>query len=333
MTENTLYNSNKKGQFMKDKFARAILTNPANEDYLIALYNSLEPDKNIKAIGAKIITNEINNYKDAKERITDAIMEVETTKGIDLVNFEVNAFKSDKIIRKNLSYVCHMVIRMIDENTGEYYNKVVQVNINNFDRFGQGKFVYKSELFPNGEELLVIYDINVALLSKMSYDDYRKFNKLSTEYLSIIFTNNDEKIFKGNKMIMKIVKELEDMSKSLDEMLYYNPEEFLKEAALDAITDDMKKEAAQKSVTEEMKKEAARESVTDEMKKEAARESVTDEMKKEAAIEIVIEENNIAAAKELIKNGISKEIILKSIDITEKQYNDLKNEVQKETTK
>ena len=110
------------------------------------------------------------------------------------------------------------------------------------------------------------------------------------------------------------------MSKSLDEMLYYNPEEFLKEAALDAITDDMKKEAA-------------RESVTDEMKKEAARESVTDEMKKEAAIEIVIEENNIATAKELIRNGISKEIILKSIDITEKQYNVLMNEVQKEANK
>ena len=213
-----------------------------------------------------------------------------------------------------------MVIRMVDENTGEYYNKVAQVNINNFDRFGQGKFVYKSEFFPNGEELLVIYDINVALLSKMSYDDYRKFNKLSTEYLSIIFTNNDEKIFKDNKMIMKIVKELEDMSKSLDEMLYYNPEEFLKEAALDAITDDMKKEAAQKSVT-------------DEMKKEAARESVTDEMKKEAATEIVIEENNIATAKELIRNGVSKVIILKSIDITEKQYNDLLDEVQKETKK
>ena len=47
--------------------------------------------------------------------------------------------------------------------------------------------------------------------------------------------------------------------------------------------------------------------------------------------ELAIEENNLAIAKELIKNGASKELILKSIDITEEDYNMLVKEVQKET--
>ena len=47
--------------------------------------------------------------------------------------------------------------------------------------------------------------------------------------------------------------------------------------------------------------------------------------------ELAIEQNNLAIAKELIKNGASKELILKSIDITEEDYNMLVNEIQKET--
>ena len=47
--------------------------------------------------------------------------------------------------------------------------------------------------------------------------------------------------------------------------------------------------------------------------------------------ELAIEQNNLAIAKELIKNGASKELILKSIDITEEDYNKLVSEIQKET--
>lgn len=62
-------------------------------------------------------------------------------------------------------------------------------------------------------------------------------------------------------------------------------------------------------------------------------ENVTDEYKKEVVTEAVIEENKIASAKELIKNAVSKEIILKSTDITEDKYNELLDEVNKETNK
>lgn len=52
---------------------------------------------------------------------------------------------------------------------------------------------------------------------------------------------------------------------------------------------------------------------------------------KELSFEYGVEQTKFANAKELIKNGISKEIILKSIDITDEDYNMLVKEVQKET--
>ena len=124
-----------------------------------------------------------------------------------------------------------------------------------------------------------MYYINVALLIKMSYDDIRKLDRGSLEYLSLICITNNKKIFAGDKMMLRIVKELDAMQKNYDELIYYDPKKF----------------------------------------HEA-------EMK-----ELAIEKNNLAIAKELIKNGASKEIILKSIDITEEDYNMLVKEVKKET--
>ena len=46
--------------------------------------------------------------------------------------------------------------------------------------------------------------------------------------------------------------------------------------------------------------------------------------------EIAIEKTNLDIAKNCIKNGISKELILKSIAITEEDYNMLVSEIQKE---
>lgn len=113
----------------------------------------------------------------------------------------------------------------------------------------------------------------------MSYDDIRKLNRNGLEYLSLICITNNKKAFIGDKMMLRIVKELKEMQKNLDELIYYDPKKF----------------------------------------HEA-------EMK-----ELAIEKNKLANAKELIKNGASKELILKSIDITEEDYNMLVSEIQKET--
>ena len=176
-----------------------------------------------------------------------------------------------------------MLIKYADVSSGKVYSKCIQINIDNFDVYGEGKFVYKEEIlkkYRNKENfILTIYHINVALLRKMSYDDIRKLNRDSLEYLSLICITNNKKVFAGDKMMLRIVKELDAMQKNYDELIYYDPKKF----------------------------------------HEA-------EMK-----ELAIEQNNLAIAKELIKNGASKELILKSIDIYEEDYNKLVSEIQKET--
>ena len=110
--------------------------------------------------------------------------------------------------------------------------------------------------------MLTRYNINVALLRKMSYDDIRKLDRDSLEYLSLICITNNKKIFAGDKMMLRIVKELDAMQKNYDELIYYDPKKF-HEAEM-----------------------------------------------KELSFEYGVEQNKLANAKELIKNGISKEIIL-----------------------
>lgn len=342
-----------KNEFINDIYIRRIFSNPINKDYITKLFLALENDNNIEVLEVvdfKILNNELNNYSDLSNRVTDSYFKVYTTKGPILLNTEFNSQRTRKSYLKNHVYVFHMLLKIFDEDTNESYYKAVQLNINNYDRYRKGKFIYKEELirkYDNDEDyILTIYDINVAILRNLSYDDIRKLDRLGAKYLSLIFISNDKKLYEGDEMMLRIVKELNDLSKTLDELLYYDPVKFKKEAALEDVTDEFKKEAVLETVTDEFKKETVLENVTDEFKKETVLENVTDEFKKEAVLETVtdefkkevvteavIEENKIATAKELIKNAVSKEIILKSTDITEDKYNELLDEVNKETNK
>ena len=269
--------------FIRDKFAKAIFANPVNSDYVIKYILALEQKENIEILSYEVLYPEINTFKNLKDRVTDAYGVLNTSEGLVLLNTEFNCNYTNESFLKNLVYICHMLLKYADVSSGKVYTKCIQININNFDVYGEGKFVYKEEIFPKYRDkenvMLTRYNINVALLRKMSYDDIRKLNRDSLEYLSLICITNNKKTFAGDKMMLRIVKELDAVQKNYDELIYYDPKKF----------------------------------------HEA-------EMK-----ELAIEQNNLAIAKELIKNGASKELILKSIDIYEEDYNKLVSEIQKET--
>ena len=269
--------------FIRDKFAKAIFANPVNSDYVIKYILALEQKDNIEILSYEVLYPEINTFKNLKDRVTDAYGVLNTSEGLVLLNTEFNCNYTNESFLKNLVYICHMLLKYADVSSGKVYTKCIQININNFDVYGEEKFVYKEKIFPKYRDkenvMLTRYNINVALLRKMSYDDIRKLNRDGLEYLSLICITNNKKAFIGDKMMLRIVKELDAMQKNYDELIYYDPKKF----------------------------------------HEA-------EMK-----ELAIEQNNLAIAKELIKNGASKELILKSIDIYEEDYNKLVSEIQKET--
>ena len=269
--------------FIRDKFSKAMFANPVNSDYVIKYVKALEQKDNIEILSYEVLYPEINTFKNLKDRVTDAYGVLNTSEGLVLLNTEFNCNYTNESFLKNLVYICHMLLKYADVSSGKVYTKCIQININNFDVYGEGKFVYKEEIFPKYRDkenvMLTRYNINVALLRKMSYDDIRKLNRDGLEYLSLICITNNKKAFIGDKIMLRIVKELDAMQKNYDELIYYDPKKF----------------------------------------HEA-------EMK-----ELAIEQNNLAIAKELIKNGASKELILKSIDIYEEDYNKLVSEIQKET--
>ena len=269
--------------FIRDKFAKAIFANPVNSDYVIKYILALEQKDNIEILSYEVLYPEINTFKNLKDRVTDAYGVLNTSEGLVLLNTEFNCNYTNEGYLKNIVYVCHMLLKYADGSSGKVYTKCIQININNYDVYNEGKFVYKDEIFPKNRNkenfILTIYHINVALLRKMSYDDIRKLNRDGLEYLSLICITNNKKAFASDKMMLRIVKELDAMQKNYDELIYYDPKKF----------------------------------------HEA-------EMK-----EIAIEKSNLAIAKKLIKKGSTKDFVIEITDITENQYEDLVNEIQKET--
>ena len=269
--------------FIRDKFAKAIFANPVNSDYVIKYILALEQKENIEILSYEVLYPEINTFKNLKDRVTDAYGVLNTSEGLVLLNTEFNCNYTNESFLKNLVYICHMLLKYADVSSGKVYTKCIQININNFDVYGEGKFVYKEEIFPKYRDkenvMLTRYNINVALLRKMSYDDIRKLNRDGLEYLSLICITNNKKAFIGDKIMLRIVKELDAMQKNYDELIYYDPKKF----------------------------------------HEA-------EMK-----EIAIEKSNLAIAKKLIEKGSTKDFVIEITDITENQYEDLVNEIQKET--
>ena len=153
-----------------------------------------------------------------------------------------------------------MLLKYADVSSGKVYTKCIQININNFDVYGEGKFVYKEEIFPKYRDkenvMLTRYNINVALLRKMSYDDIRKLNRDGLEYLSLICITNNKKAFIGDKIMLRIVKELDAMQKNYDELIYYDPKKFheaeMKELAIEQNNLAIAKECIKKKLSKQL---------------------------------------------------------------------------------
>ena len=246
--------------FIRDKFAKAIFANPVNSDYVIKYVKALEQKDNIEILSYEVLYPEINTFKNLKDRVTDAYGVLNTSEGLVLLNTEFNCNYTNESYLKNIVYICHMLLKYADVSSGKVYTKCIQININNFDVYGEGKFVYKEEIFPKYRDkenvMLTRYNINVALLRKMSYDDIRKLNRDGLEYLSLICITNNKKAFVGDKMLLRIVKELDAMQKNYDELIYYDPKKFheaeMKELAIEQNNLAIAKECIKKDLSKQL---------------------------------------------------------------------------------
>ena len=155
-------------------------------------------------------------------------------------NIEINKNFSKKLEKKNMSYIYHLGLRDLHEAKDyEKMKRVIQININNYDRFKENEIYYPTKLINertktvrNGE--IEIYDINLEYLKKVGYNDIKK-NKLM-KYLYIFVEEDNEKIkeiMKGDEIMEELEKIRKEVLENFDVLLYYDKEKLEREIAKD----------------------------------------------------------------------------------------------------
>ena len=279
--------------FINDRAAKLLITDKKLREYVCLIISKLlKLNYNYVKNNLELVHNGVNENQNIKGRDTDALFKNDYS----VINFEFNNEYQSEYIAKNNMYVFHLCLRQL--KPGEKENKikpVYQINVNNYDIYKKGEFIYKTQLCETTyhcvrDNNLVIYDINMDFLKKLSYNEIDGMPSDSLEKLFLVFYNrediNYEQFYNGNPLMERVVKRLEEMWKDFDDMLYYDAEEL--------------------------------------------RKQVDDRLRKEHDAEIEKEVTNKVTeviALKMIKDGLSKQQVINYCQITEEEYETLKRKV------
>ena len=295
--------------FINDRAAKLLLTDINLRDYVCLIISKLlKLNYNYVKNNLELVHNGVNENQNIKGRDTDALFENDYS----VINFEFNTeYKSAYIIKNNM-YVFHLYLRKLKPGEKERKIKpIYQINVNNFDIYQKGEFIYKTQLCETTyhcirDNNLIIYDINMDFLKKLSYNEIDGMPSDSLEKLFLIFYNredfNYEQFYDGNPIMERVIKRLEEMWENFDDMLYYDVEKLRKAADDEAMKETIEKQVAEK--VEKREKEITKE-IT---------QKVTDEV-------------TVAIALKMIKDGLSKQQVINYLQITEEEYETLKRKV------
>ncbi len=235
----------KEKMYLKDDVATKIFTSEECFNYTASVISAtLGVDfqyikNNLKLLDPKIAQN-IHN----KGTVVDAVY----THDKFLINIEINYNSYEEGLVKNTLYIAQLLLRQT--KPGDTYlktNMVIQININAFDIYGEGDFIYKSytmdeKYHKRREKLVDIYDINVDYLTNLGYNDVKDLKEEDLRYLLYIFVCSDEmirkRLYKENPYMNEVFNKMEDLTQEFDGVLYYNRKEFLETISYNHGKDD-----------------------------------------------------------------------------------------------
>ena len=294
--------------FINDKVVKKILNSERREcrEYLVRIISGVTGiDYKLLKDNIELITPEISGNANIINSTVDSIFKSKK----EYFNIEINYNNSQIVEIKNNVYLYNLILRQVKRK--EDYNKVnpvIQININNYDKFKEGDFIYKSEMIETKyqkrrDKMITIYDINLEFLSSIDYNEIKKGNRYNLAKLLYIFICNNEGIldyiYNGDEIMLEIKDEFKSTIKELDEMLYYDPEELKRMIAEEEYRDAI---------------EEGREEGIKEGREEGIKEGIK-EGKLETQKEIV---------KNMIDNNLSDDLIMKSLNITFAELQKLK---------
>lgn len=225
---------------LKDKVVKKLLNseNPTCREYLVRLI-SASTGISVKLLrnNIELITPNINSNSNYVNSVSDVMVKDNE----NYYNIEINYNNVPIAIVKNNIYMYNSILRQVHKSD-DYKNVkgVIQININNYDLFNKGEFVYDSMMIEKKhhivrDNMLRVIDINLDFLSNIDYNKIKKGNEYNLEKLLYFFVCNDKKlldnIYNGNGLMRDISKIFNIDIEDLDKQLYYDYDEYMKEVS------------------------------------------------------------------------------------------------------
>lgn len=162
---------------LKDKVVKELLNseNPTCREYLVRLI-SASTGISVKFLrnNIELITPNINsnsNYVNSNSNYVNSVSDVMVKDNENYYNIEINYNNVPIAIVKNNIYMYNSILRQVHKSD-DYKNvkAVIQININNYDLFNKGEFVYDSMMIEKKhhivrDNMLRVININLDFLS------------------------------------------------------------------------------------------------------------------------------------------------------------------------
>ena len=227
----------KEKKFLKDNIAKKVLSSEECREYLLQIIAlSLEMDMKEVKENIKLIDTNVSNHETLKDQETDLLLENDQ----NVFNIEINYNYYEEGMIKNRCYIANLLVRQIKKGRRyKEYKKIHQININNYDLYQKGEFIYRSYMMEEKyhlkrDEIIEIIDINLDFLSEVDYNEIKKIKEKDLRWYLYIFvcSSKEERkeIYQESTMMRKVYERMDKYTETLNELLYYNPEELKKEA-------------------------------------------------------------------------------------------------------
>ena len=211
---------------INDKYIKKLLSDPDMEEHVqkvISLVTEIALEKLTQ--GFKMLHPDIGVGKNTVDSEADLIYLYKDA----YINMEMNMVYSKISDTKNYIYTSQLFLRKISSSK-DYENvlKVIQINFDNYDRFGKNLFIYQSVVMESRihierNKYLEIYDINLDYLRKV---DYNNIKKDSLEYyLYFMIAKDTQKIktlYEGDDLMEQVLGKVTSMMGAIDELLLYD---------------------------------------------------------------------------------------------------------------
>ena len=238
----------RKGEMLplvSDVMFHTMLNNESRKQYVSYLL-SLILEKDYKDIynGISFSKEQLDkeNYHDSKKTV-DLVCTIDG----EIFNVEMNNNMSVPSLERNISYINKLYSGSMKMGNKEYqYNKVIQINLNNFNFKDNKNEIDEFYIMNHNKEVLtdkirIIY-IYLPLIRKKMYNKKEKLTSLEKLLLSFNEKDSDElkKVIKGEKFMEEYRRDAYDASQDSEILGLYNKEE--EDKMLEAMRIDYAKE-------------------------------------------------------------------------------------------